>query len=128
LDSSILLLSIRFRLNLLEEIGRITSRSIEYCIIPQVLEELKAISDRGGKASGEARLVLQYLDNFEILDFRYDDMVDEAIIQAAKRFSMAVATADVKLRRKLRRMKVPVITLKGKKLYCQPEDPEFWFI
>lgn len=128
MDSSILLLSIRFRLNLLEEIGRITSRSIEYCIIPQVLEELKAISDRGGKPSGEARLVLQYLDNFEILDFRYDDMVDEAIIQAAKRFSMAVATADVKLRRKLRRMKVPVITLKGKKLYCQPEDPEFWFI
>lgn len=128
MDSSILLLSIRFRLNLLEEIGRITSRSIEYCIIPQVLEELKAISDRGGKASGEARLVLQYLDNFEILDFRYDDMVDEAIIQAAKRSSMAVATADVKLRRKLRRMKVPVITLKGKKLYCQPEDPEFWFI
>ncbi len=63
-----------------------------------------------------------------MIKFHCNYNVDESIVHAARKFRMAVATADVELKRKLREMEIPIITLKGKRLYFQPEDPEFWFI
>lgn len=126
LDSNILIHSIRFKLNLLEEIRRLTSRNVEFYVLPQVLNELSAIAGRGKSGSKEAKLILQHLNGVRPLGFHQSGEVDELILQAAKKLGMAVATADVTLRKRLREMKVPVITLRGGRLYLQPEDPEFW--
>jgi rRNA-processing protein FCF1 len=128
LDSNILIHSIRFKLNLLEEVQRLISRHVEFYVLPQVVEELSTIVDRGKSGSKEAKLILQHLNGLKPLDFHHPGRVDELILQAAKKWGMAVATADVTLKKRLREMKVPVITLRGRRLYLQPEDPEFWSI
>lgn len=128
LDSNILIHAIRFKLNLLEEVQRIISRNVEFYVLTQVLDELSAIVERGKRGSKEARVILQHLNGVRPLDFHHPGKVDDLILQAAKKFGMVVATSDVALRKRLREMKVPIITLRGGRLYLQPEDPELWSI
>ena len=110
------------------EFQKIISRRLKLYLIPQVVEELKKIISKKSKSLKGDKLILDNLNQFEVLDTRYYFDVDESILMASKQFNAAVATADIKLKNKLRELGIPIITLRGKKLYCQPEDPEFWFI
>lgn len=48
--------------------------------------------------------------------------VDEALIEASFKLDAIVATLDLDLKRKLRKANRPIITLRGNRVYCIPEN------
>ena len=131
IDSNIFLLSIRKRFDLFEEIERQILRKINYLVIPQVISELKKINLKGKVIlSKEAELAMHLVQKCEKVNLNLiiGEDTDQALIRASKEFSAAVATADVNLRKKLRRRNIPFMSLRGNNLYCEPEDPELWFL
>ena len=54
--------------------------------------------------------------------------VDSILIKVAKIVNGIIATADESLKHKARRIRIPVISLSGNRLYYNPSDSEFWRI
>jgi rRNA-processing protein FCF1 len=58
-----------------------------------------------------------------LIDFECSkNQVDEALIEASIKLNVIVATLDSNLKRKLRRVNRPIITLRGNRIYCLPEE------
>ncbi len=130
IDSNLFLLSIKKRFDIYREIEEIISRRVQFIIIPQVNLELKKIASQKRLLSKDATLALKLAERCEIIDFSFlrGEDTDGALLRASKEHSVVVATADVKMRRTLRDNYLPVISLRGRRFYCEPEDPELWFL
>jgi len=130
-DSNFLLLSISKRFDMFSEIESLVQRRVHFLTIPQVVAELKKLeSKRGPRVSKEAALALQLANRCTVVPFDAvpGEDTDTSLLRAAKRYSAAVATADVKMRGMLRENHLPIISLRGRRLYCEPGDPELWFL
>lgn len=80
------------------------------CVVPiSVLEELKKLASRGGPRGRKADLVLRVIENdCMLLRERLAKHTDDDIVALALKYGLAVATADVELRRRILR-KVPTL-------------------
>jgi rRNA-processing protein FCF1 len=97
---------------------------IEFITIPAIIKELEKLSVKGGKTGKYASLGLNLiLNKCKLIDFNPSKMnVDDALIEASIKLNAVIATLDSNLKRKLRKANRPIITLRGNRIYCLPED------
>jgi len=124
LDSSILLTALKNRIPLFKEIEEKVLAKIEFITIPAIIKELEKLSVKGGKTGKYASLGLNLiLSKCKLIDFNSSKMnVDDALIEASIKLNAVIATLDSNLKRKLRKANRPIITLRGNRIYCLPED------
>jgi rRNA-processing protein FCF1 len=63
------------------------------------------------------------LNKCKLINFEASErQVDKALIEASFKLNAVIATLDSDLKRKLREASRPVITLRGNRVYCLPEN------
>ena len=114
LDSNFLITPAEYHIDILQEIPRVLGRSIEPVIPSEVHREIKQISLRSGKRSS---LALTLMKKCKVLDTEMseDERVDDAIVRLAQEWGSPVATNDRVLKRRLRSLGIPVLSMRGKK-------------
>ncbi|MEM4245885.1 MAG: hypothetical protein QW390_01160 [Candidatus Bathyarchaeia archaeon] len=130
MDSNLLLLSARKGLDVFNGVESLALRRVRFLTTPQVVSELRRLSSkRGSRIGREAELALHLAGRCVMVEPEAEagDDADASLLWAARKYSAAVATADSGLRRRLRMSRIPVISLRGGRLYCEPESPELWF-
>ncbi|MEM1588530.1 MAG: hypothetical protein QXL69_00285 [Candidatus Bathyarchaeia archaeon] len=124
LDSNILISALKNRIQLFKEIEEAILAKVEFITIPAVIKELEKLSVKGGKIGKYASLALNLmLNKCKLINFEASKkQVDEALIEASFKLDAIVATLDLDLKRKLRKANRPIITLRGNRVYCIPEN------
>jgi rRNA-processing protein FCF1 len=111
-DTSFLMAQGLFRVDLMGELERVVGGKFELLVPSQVIDELRALAERGGpRERSAARMGLDLASRGKVVEA--EGPADEAIFRMATENRWAVGTNDGELRRKLRRKGVPVIYLRG---------------
>ncbi|MCP8305675.1 MAG: 30S processome protein Utp24 [archaeon] len=119
LDTSFILLLASKPLASIREMGDALGKA-ELLLLKDTIKELEAISKRSSiKRSKLARSALDFARNLEVIDYIGEGTVDDKILKCALEKDLIVATMDRELRRKLRAMGLPVITLKGDRVMVE---------
>ncbi|WP_455367536.1 type II toxin-antitoxin system VapC family toxin [[Eubacterium] cellulosolvens] len=129
-DTSFFLLAIKKRLDPFTEINNLVLQKVHFLTTPQVISELKRLeTQRRLKISKDAEFALQLASHCTLVNVKTGtgENADISLLKASRRHLAAVATVDVKLRRMIRQNRLPIISLRGNRLYCEPESPELWF-
>jgi len=106
LDTDFLLMSLKFRVDLISEINRVCDFNYKICIIDKTIDELKNKKFE--------KLALGLIKRFEIINTKKDKIVDDLILEL-KDDNIIVATQDKEFKKKLKREKIPIITIRQKK-------------
>lgn len=106
LDTDFFLQSIRWNIHLHEEFQRILDTSFTLCILDKTLDEL-----RGKKDGDFARVFAQ---QFQIIPTARNMSVDALILDFGEKNNVLVATQDKALKEKLKKRKIPVVTIRDK--------------
>jgi rRNA-processing protein FCF1 len=112
IDTSFLLACIQKGENLFYKLEEILKIPIEPIILENVLKELEKISMKKGKKSKEAKLALEIANKYKKISYNENISTDEALLEIAFKNKYPVLTCDMKLKKKLRERKLPVIFLK----------------
>ncbi len=131
IDTSFFLLSIREHIDLFTAINTLVLQNVCFLTTPQVISELKRLeSKRRKKISKDAESALQLANRCTLVEVKTGsgENADVSLLKASRRYSAAVATVDVQLRKMVRQNRLPIISLRGNRLYCEPESPELWFV
>jgi len=104
----------QFKVDIFNELERLAGGKVELVTIPQVMEELRRKASQSGKSASQARLALQLAERHgvRLIEAARSGLVDELIVQTAKKLGCTVATNDRQLRRRLRSTGVPVVYLR----------------
>lgn len=106
LDTDFFLQSIRWRIHLHEEFQRILDVSFTLCLFDKTLDEL-----HGKKDEAFARVFAQ---QFQIIPTAKKKPVDELLLDFAEHNRILAATQDKALKEKLKKRKIPVVTIRDK--------------
>ena len=109
MDTSFLVTSMKFKVDFFTEL-----MEHELFVIDKVLEELQKIAESKGKDGIAARVALEFIKKRGIDVLEADAETDDALILYGKR-GYAVATQDIKLKRRLKNEKIKLIYVKQKK-------------
>ena len=104
LDTDFLLQSLRLKIDLDGELGRILESSFQICILDKTLEELEGKKDE--------QLAKSYVERLEVIATKKDKAVDELLLEQKGNF--LVATQDKELKEKLKKRNIPLITIRNK--------------
>ncbi len=104
LDTDFILSCLTWKVDIKSELRRILDCNFEICILDKTIDELK-------NKKGEA-LALELIKNFTVLTTARDKPVDDLIGNFPEAI---VATQDKELKEKLKKRKIPVITIRQKK-------------
>ncbi|MCP8310192.1 MAG: hypothetical protein L6N95_01740 [Candidatus Methylarchaceae archaeon HK01B] len=119
LDTSFILLLASKPLTSIGEMGDALGKA-ELLLLKDTIKELEAISKGSSiKRSKLARSALDFGRNLEVIDYTGEGAVDDKILKCALEKNLIVATMDRELRRKLRAMGLPIITLKGNRVMLE---------
>jgi hypothetical protein len=116
-DSNFLMIPFELGIDVFEEVEKILSVKVEPVILPPVIEELERLASRGKpKVRRLASSALELAKQCVRLQYSKlpSETVDEYLVRVAKEKSMAVATADLELKRKLRAEGIPTIYVREK--------------
>lgn len=107
LDTDFLIHAITNRIDIKSELARILDTSFTICILDKTLEELKNKPNE--------KLVNQIIKakNYKIIKTKQDMPVDGLLFHQKRPFM--VATQDKALKEKLKKAKIPTITIRQKK-------------
>ena len=105
LDTSFLLTSLKDRVDIFRELERICNFTYSINIVDKTIEELE------GKKLGKLALAI-VKDKITVIKTTEDLNVDQLLL---KETDSIVATQDKKLKEKLKKAKIPVITIRKKK-------------
>ncbi len=142
IDSSLLMLPISGRrkksMNIEAALFEV-SEGMKICVLTSTIKELEIIRQKKiGRKKLAADFALELIKNIKPCIIKVDDDVEDEIFEKAdklekwevsdeilalmaKRLKATVATTDLELRDKLRKMGVPVLYLRGRKwLYFEP--------
>jgi len=116
LDTNFLMIPFQFKINIFSELDYLIDISHSYIISSKTLNELKRIGRTIGKDGMAARLALKMLEanKIKIEIIKNDAVVDDWIVKYAQKHNAIVCTNDSGLRKRLRILRVKVITLKSK--------------
>jgi len=124
-DSNFLIAPFLLGWDVFSELGRVIGGRYEVIVLDRVIDELMKLAEKGGRRGKLARAALSLV---EVRGFRVCPSgvegggVDDAVFDYAKREGCVVATNDAKLRRRLRRVGVPVVFLRqGRRLFLDGE-------
>ena len=106
LDTNIILDSLKFKVDLVEELKRICNFNHEIKILDKTLDELE------GKPNGKLALSWLKHKNIKLINSE-KGYVDELLLRLPRDY--IIATNDKDLKRKLREKNHPIITLRQKK-------------
>lgn len=128
LDTSILMISLELPFDLFGEIEKLLKANIEFLVLQEVQEELQRLSQKKTPTGVRASHALEVAAKHKTLQIvsASDTRTDDALIIASREVKAIVATADSQLRRRLRTLRVPVLSLRGNRLYCEPDIAEYW--
>ncbi len=128
LDTSILLTSLKQPFDIMSETEELLQTKVEFIILRQVQNELQKLATNQTTIGNHASRALEITRKCRLIDLgpTSGTSADEALIKASKELRAIVATADSRLRMRLRTLKLPVLSLRGNRLYCEPETPQYW--
>jgi rRNA-processing protein FCF1 len=113
IDTSFLLACIQKGEDLFYKVEETLKNHMEPLILKNVLKELERISIIKGKKSKEAKLALKIANKYNKINTCNENIpVDEALLEIASKNKYPILTCDIKLKKKLRARKIPVIFLK----------------
>lgn len=117
LDSSFLFIPSQFSIDIFEELATVLNRRFELVILSPTYKELQRIAESGTpKLCRQATLALKFAQKCRTIDVEKGNTEshDSVIVRVASEMECCVATNDRALRRRLRRINVPVIYLRQK--------------
>jgi rRNA-processing protein FCF1 len=115
IDTNFLLVPEQFKVDIFTEIKNALG-DVEFYIIDKTLDELQKIIDNGGKDKIAAKIGLELVKRKKLNELTSTSYVDDAIVEVCKQDpKFMVATNDVVLKRKLRKINIKTIELKQKK-------------
>lgn len=129
LDTSFLMLSAKFHIDVISEAQGLLQQSVEFVVPASVLRELKALSCHAGNAGRDAKVALEMVNRPQIRIEISDQHLhaDSVLAHASQLERVLVATADHELRKKIRAVRKPVIFLREKaKLELEGIEPGYW--
>ncbi len=117
-DSSFLFLPLNLGIDIFRETERVMEAEVEFTIIDPIYKELENIINKSVKP----KLKRQVEFTFELLkrcrkinlNRKENESVDDCLVRAAVEMGYTVATADMRLRKKLRDRKISVIYPRGR--------------
>lgn len=110
-DTSFLMLPGLFGVDVEEELGRLLEQRYEMTIPMPVLQELEQLATHGSpKERMSANIGLLLTKRAKVIEI--GGQADDAIMRIAGEKRCVVGTTDAKLRKELRRRRVPVIYLR----------------
>ncbi len=115
LDSSFLFSPIQFNIDIFEELGNILNRHFEPIILSPTYKELQRIAEsKSIKLRRQASFALKFAQKCQLTEVerRKGESHDDVVVRAASEMECCVATNDSALRKRLRRVNVPVIYLR----------------
>lgn len=107
LDTNIILDSLKFKIDLFEEIRRICDFNYEVKILDKTLKELE------NKPNGKLALAFIKQKKIKLINSKNAGYVDELLLELPQDY--IIATNDKDLKRELLKRNHPIITLKQKK-------------
>jgi len=120
LDTNFLMIPGTLKVDVESEINRACEFNHEICVLDKSIDELKKISETGkGKEKRAAKtgLALIRRKGFKVIktaSYGKELDVDSILVEEAKKGAI-VATQDAGLKKRLKKIKVPYITLRQKK-------------
>jgi rRNA-processing protein FCF1 len=114
LDSSAIIMLFEFSIDLEDEITRLVGK--HHTIVPKpVFNELEFLSEHGkGKKRMFAKASLKLIQRYDIEDISSDN-ADDGVFRLAQKTNGVVVTNDKELRKRLKKIPVPVVFLRGRK-------------
>jgi len=114
LDSSMLMLPLEKKINLIYEFDRILSVAFEVVVPQIVLNELEEIKEKGEMVTKrKAQLALNLATSFRTIESKAEGHADYELIRLAEIHKAVIATNDRKLRATLINKGLSVISLHG---------------
>lgn len=115
-DASFILECIRRRIDIIKELEDVLNSRVKFVILKPVYNEILRLSAGSGRKSCYARLAIQLLNRIEIelIEVEGDERPVDAIIeQYAYKLKTPVATNDLKLKKRLVTLKIPVLYIRN---------------
>jgi len=129
LDTSFLMLCAKFHADLLSEAEKLVQKKVEFLVPASVHQELTDLSRDAGTSGRDARVALQLIDQrgIRIVAAARRADADDVLADASELPRVVVATADHRLRRRIRAAQRPVIFLREKaKLELEGIEAAYW--
>jgi len=123
------MLSAKFHTDILSEAERLVQQNVEFLVPASVHRELTDLSRDAGRSGRDARVALQLIDQrgIRIVAAVGRICADDALLRASELPRVVVATADHRLRRRIRAAQRPVIFLREKaKLELEGIEAAYW--
>jgi len=116
MDSNALFVPLQFKIDILDELGRLLNRRFELILLSPVRSEIEMLtSERSPKIRKMAAFAMQLAEKCKYVEVPFSaETVDDAIIHVAEKNRTPVFTNDAQLRKKLRDISVPVIYVRQK--------------
>ena len=100
LDTSFLMLCAEVGRDLISLVSDRLGEPIEPCTLPQVMEELRALTRAKGKRGRTAAVALEMTGRFSVIEPAVEGEVDEVLIATARREECLLVTADLEIFRR----------------------------
>lgn len=104
LDTDFIITGLKYRIDILEELRKVLNINYKVYILDQTINELK------GKPL--EKLALKFIQKIDIIKTKQDKIVDDLLLEQEEAI---VATQDKGLKEKLKKAKIPIITIRQKK-------------
>ncbi|MFP4400331.1 MAG: PIN domain-containing protein [Candidatus Woesearchaeota archaeon] len=115
-DTNFLTIPGEFGVDIFSEFERLFGKNHQLYIIDKTIDELEKIKESGGKSKVYANVALGLIEKYKIKILpSKGKYVDDAIIVQCKNKSYLVATSDLALIRKLKKINIKIINLRQKK-------------
>ena len=117
LDSSFLFIPSQFSIDVFEELATVLNRRFEPVILSPTYKELQKIAESGStKLRRQAVFALKFAQKCRLISVEKHvaEAHDDVIVRVASEMECCIATNDKALRKRLRRINVPVIYLRQK--------------
>jgi len=115
-DSNILMIPFEYGFDVLGELEKVLSVKVEPVLLPPIVEELERLTSKGRpKIRRLASSALKLAEKFARLEYerKPGEKVDDYLVRVALETGLPVATADLKLRRRLRSEGIPTVYIRA---------------
>jgi len=115
LDTNFLLIPSQFKIDIFSEIDRICDFNYEIFILDKTIDEIKKIiKEQRGKHKKAAKIALALIERKRIKKIKTNEDLDVDSL-LLKQKNAIIATQDIELKRKLKKNRIKIITLRQKK-------------
>jgi rRNA-processing protein FCF1 len=118
LDANFFFVSSQFNVDVFEELAKLLNRRFEPILLSSTQKELQGLAESNSpKKRKQAHLALRLAEKCRLLPVKksFNETYDDVIVRVSAKWKTPVATNDQELRKRLRKIGVPVIFLRQKR-------------